>query len=86
MREANLIPGDSFGFGLAAEVLFDQLGLPHPLHRQQGLFAQLGWAPSRSTLSQVTVHSAELLRPLALLETQHILAVYRRTTTTRNAT
>jgi transposase len=74
VREANLIPGGSFGFGLAAEVLFNKFGLHLPLYRQQDPLAQLGWVPSRSTLSQIIAHSAALLRPLALLETQRILA------------
>lgn len=73
-REANLIPGGSFGFGLAAEVLFNKFGLHLPLYRQQDPFAQLGWIPSRSTLSQILTNAAELLRPLYLLETQRILA------------
>jgi transposase len=73
-REANLIPGGSFGFGLAAEVLFNKFGLHLPLYRQQDPFAQLGWVPSRSTLSQIIANAAELLRPLYLLETQRILA------------
>ena len=73
-REANLIPGGSFGFGLAAEVLFNKFGLHLPLYRQQDPLAQLGWVPSRSTLSQIIANAAELLRPLYLLETQRILA------------
>ena len=74
VREANLIPGGSFGFGLAAEVLFNKFGLHLPLYRQQDPFAQLGWAPSRSTLSQIIAHGAALLGPLAELERQRILA------------
>jgi transposase len=73
-REANLIPGGSFGFGLAAEILFNKFGLHLPLYRQQDPLAQLGWVPSRSTLSQIIANAAELLRPLYLLETQRILA------------
>jgi transposase len=73
-REVSLIPGGSFGFGIAAEVLFNKFGLHIPLYRQQDPFAQLGWAPSRSTLGQIVVNSAELLRPLAALEAQLILA------------
>jgi transposase len=74
VREANLIPGGSFGFGIAAEVLFNKFALHLPLYRQQDPFAQLGWAPSRSTLSQIVANSADLLRPLAMLETRLILA------------
>lgn len=73
-RQANLISGGSFGFGIAAEVLYNKFGLHIPLYRQQDPFAQLGWTPSRSTLSQIIANSVELMRPLALLETQRILA------------
>jgi transposase len=73
-REVSLIPGGSFGFGIAAEVLFNKYALHIPLYRQQDPFAQLGWAPNRSTLGQIVINSAELLRPLAELEIQRVLA------------
>jgi transposase len=73
-REPNLIPGGSFGFGMAAEVLFNKFALHVPLYRQQDPLAQMGWTPSRSTLGLIVAHSAELMRPLAMLETQRILA------------
>lgn len=73
-REASLIPGGSFGFGIAAEVLFNKFALHLPLYRQQDPFAQLGWAPNRSTLCQIVINSTELLRPLAELEIARILA------------
>ena len=73
-REASLIPGGSFGFGIAAEVLFNKFALHLPLYRQQDPFAQLGWAPNRSTLCQIAINSTELLRPLAELEIERILA------------
>ena len=72
-REANLISGGSFGFGIAAEVLFNKFTLHIPLYRQQDPFAQLGWVPSRSTLVQIIGHSARLLRPLAMLLKRRIL-------------
>jgi transposase len=74
VRRVNLIPGGSFGFGIAAEVLFNKFALHLPLYRQQDPFAQLGWAPSRSTLGQIIGHSARLLRPLAMLLKRRILA------------
>lgn len=73
-REVSLIPGGSFGFGVAAEVLFNKFGLHVPLYRQQDPFAQLGWAPNRSTLGQIVINSEELLRPLAQLEIERVLA------------
>lgn len=73
-REPNLIAGGSFGFGLAAEVLFSKFALHVPLYRQQDPLAQLGWTASRSTLCQIVANSAELLRPLAMLQVERILA------------
>jgi len=70
----SLIPGGSFGVGMAAEVLFNKFALHVPLYRQQDPLAQLGWSPSRSTLCQIVSHSVERLRPLAELETQRVLA------------
>lgn len=73
-RKPSLIPGGSFGFGVAAEVLFNKFALHVPLYRQQDPFAQLGWAPNRSTLCQIVANAAELLRPLVLLETERVLS------------
>ena len=73
-RAASLIPGGSFGFGIAAEVLFNKFALHVPLYRQQDPFAQLGWAPNRSSLCQIVINAAELLRPLAMLETERVLS------------
>ena len=72
-RVPSLIPGGSFGCGIGAEVLFNKFALHIPLYRQQDPFAQLGWAPNRSTLCQIVINSAELLRPLAMLETDRVL-------------
>ena len=44
-RETSLIPGGSFGFGIAAEVLFNKFALHLPLYRQQDPFAH--WAGHR---------------------------------------
>ena len=73
-RLPNLILGGSFGFGIGAEVLFNKFGLHVPLYRQQDPLAQLGWASNRSTLCQIVSNSAELLRPLAMLETERVLS------------
>ena len=73
-RVPSLIPGGSFGFGIGAEVLFNKFALHVPLYRQQDPLAQLGWAPNRSTLCQIAVNSAELLRPLAMLETDRVVS------------
>ena len=73
-RAVTLVPGGRFGFGIAAEVLFDKFVLHVPLYRQQDMWAQFGWSPSRSTLGQIVANSAELLAPLAEFLRQHVLA------------
>jgi transposase len=73
-REVTLIPGGRFGFGVATEVLFSKFVLHVPLYRQQDMWAQSGWSPSRSTLGQIVTVSAGLFRPLAELMRQRILA------------
>jgi hypothetical protein len=73
-REVTLIPGGRFGFGVATEVLFSKFVLHVPLYRQQDMWAQSGWSPSRSTLGQIVTVSAGLFRPLADLMRQRILA------------
>ena len=69
-----LIPGGRFGFGVATEVLFSKFVLHVPLYRQQDMWAQSGWSPSRSTLGQIVTVSAGLFRPLADRMRQLILA------------
>jgi transposase len=73
-RKPSLISGGSFGFSIGAEVLFSKFALHVPLYRQQDPFAGMGWAPSRSSLCQIVNNSAELLRALAMLEMQRVLA------------
>ena len=73
-REPALCPGGRYGFGVAAEVLFSKFVLHVPLYRQQDMWAQSGWSPSRATLGQIVTCSAELLAPLAELFRQRVLA------------
>jgi transposase len=73
-REPALCLGGRFGFGVATEVLFSKFVLHVPLYRQQDMWAQSGWSPSRSTLGQIVTTSAELLVPLAELLRQRVLA------------
>jgi transposase len=73
-RLPSLIPGGSFGFGIGAEILYNKFALHVPLYRQQDPLAELGWAPSRSSLCQIVSHGAELLFPLALLMIERVLS------------
>lgn len=72
-RKVSLIPGGSYGFGLAAEILNHKFGLHVPLYRQQDMFASFGWTPSRSTLCQIVATAADLLTPLASLMAERVL-------------
>ena len=73
-REPALCLGGRFGFGVATEVLFSKFVLHVPLYRQQDMWAQSGWSPSRSTLGQIVATSAELFVPLAELLRERVLA------------
>lgn len=73
-REPALIAGGRYGFGVATEILFNKFVLHVPLYRQQDMWTQAGWSPSRSTLVQIVATSAELLRPLAELLRRRVLA------------
>ena len=73
-REPALIAGGRYGFGVATEILFNKFVLHVPLYRQQDMWTQAGWSPSRSTLVQIVATSAELLQPLAELLRQRVLA------------
>ena len=73
-REPALCPGGRYGFGVAAEVLFSKFVLHVPLYRQQDMWAQSGWSPSRATLGQIVATSAELFVPLAELFRQRVLS------------
>jgi hypothetical protein len=50
---------------LAAEVVANQYAYHLPLYRAQDLFASSGWTPSRSTLLNILVAVAFVVRPLA---------------------
>lgn len=73
-REPALCAGGRYGFGVAAEVLFSKFVLHVPLYRQQDMWTQSGWSPSRATLCQIVSTSAELLLPLADVLRQRVLA------------
>ncbi|MGH6796314.1 MAG: IS66 family transposase [Methylocella sp.] len=60
-----LVEGGRFGFTFVTDVLFNKYVMHLPLYRQQDLYSQTGWVPSRSTLCQIVSSAAELLQPLA---------------------
>jgi transposase len=64
-RPAGLVEGDRYATSVAAEIITAKYGFHLPVYRQQDLFAGSGWTPDRSTLLNLLVASAALLRPLA---------------------
>ncbi len=60
-----LVEGGRFGFSFVADVLFNKYTIHLPLYRQQDIYSQSGWVPSRSTLCQIVSSAAEVLQPLA---------------------
>jgi transposase len=63
-RATGLVEGNRYDTSVAAEVLNGKYGYHLPIHRQQDYFAGSGWLPARSTLLNLLVTSALVLRPL----------------------
>jgi transposase len=64
-RPTALVEGDRYDTSVAAEIITAKYGFHLPVYRQQDLFAGSGWTPERSTLLNILVASAFVLRPLA---------------------
>ena len=63
-RPTGLVEGDRYDTSVAAEVLTGKYSYHQPVYRQQDYFAGSGWIPSRSTLLNLLVASAFVIRPL----------------------
>ncbi len=63
-RPTGLVEGDRYDTSVAAEVIVGKYGYHLPIYRQQDYFAGSGWIPSRSTLLNLLVASAFVIRPL----------------------
>ena len=64
-RPTGLVEGDRYDTSVAAEVITGKYGYHMPIYRQQDYFAGSGWVPARSTLLNLLVASAFVIRPLA---------------------
>jgi transposase len=64
-RPTGLVEGDRYDTSVAAEIITAKYGFHLPVYRQQDLFAGSGWTPDRSTLLNILVASAFVIRPLA---------------------
>lgn len=63
-RPTSLVEGDRYDTSVAAEVIAGKYGYHLPIYRQQDYFAGSGWVPARSTLLNLLVASAFVIRPL----------------------
>jgi len=63
-RPTGLVEGDRYDTSVAAEVITGKYGYHLPIYRQQDYFAGSGWTPGRSTLLNLLVASAFVIRPL----------------------
>ena len=64
-RPTGLVEGDRYDTSVAAEIITAKYGFHMPIYRQQDLFAGSGWTPDRSTLLNILVAAAFVIRPLA---------------------
>ncbi len=64
-RPTGLVEGDRYDPSVAAEIITAKYGFHVPIYRQQDLFAGSGWTPDRSTLLNILVAAAFVIRPLA---------------------
>lgn len=63
-RPTGLVEGDRYDTSVAAEVITGKYGYHLPIYRQQDYFAGSGWIPARSTLLNLLVAAAFVIRPL----------------------
>jgi transposase len=73
-RPTALVEGNRYETSVAAEVITGKYGYHLPVYRQQDYFAGSGWTPARSTLLNLLVASAWVLRPLVEHVRQAVLA------------
>jgi len=72
-RPQSLVEGDRYDTSVAAEIITAKYGFHLPVYRQQDLFAGSGWTPQRSTLLNILVASAAVIRPLVAYLRQVVL-------------
>jgi transposase len=72
-RPTSLVEGDRYDTSVAAEVITGKYGYHLPIYRQQDYFAGSGWLPARSTLLNLLVAAAFVIRPLIAAFRQAVL-------------
>ena len=73
-RPQGLVEGNRYDTSVAAEIVTAKYGFHLPIYRQQDYFAGSGWTPSRSTLLNILVATASLLRGFVLYLRDEVLA------------
>jgi transposase len=72
-RPTSLVEGDRYDTSVAAQIITGKYGYHQPIYRQQDYFAGSGWAPARSTLLNILVAAAFVIRPLMAAFQQAVL-------------
>ena len=73
-RPQGLVEGNRYDTSVAAEIVTAKYGFHLPIYRQQDYFAGSGWTPSRSTLLNILVATASLLRGFVLYLRDEVIA------------
>jgi transposase len=63
-RPTALVEGNRYDSSVAAQIITAKYGYHLPIYRQQDVFAGSGWTPERSTLLNILVAGAFVIRPL----------------------
>ena len=72
-RPTGLVEGNRYDTSVAAEILTGKYAYHMPIYREQDYFAGSGWTPARSTLLNILMAAAFVIRPLAEFFKQTIL-------------
>lgn len=73
-RPTGLVEGNRYDSSVAAEVITGKYAYHLPIYREQDYFAGSGWTPCRSTLLNLLVCSAFVIRPLVEYFRQLVIA------------
>ena len=72
-RPTGLVEGNRYDTSVAAEIMTGKYAYHLPIYREQDYFAGSGWTPARSTLLNILMAAAFVIRPLAEFFKQTIL-------------
>jgi transposase len=64
-RPTGLVEGNRYDTSVAAEIITGKYAYHLPIYREQDYFAGSGWTPARSTLLNILMAAAFVIRPLA---------------------